>query len=228
MSRLTELRQRLIDLPEQQKLKRLNALIQTLTTKINEAHTQLGASWQMRSFAQTVFRAETFSKTGNAVRSAARQAGNLKDKLEAEFNEVGTTTTEKKVTRLGELGKEADEGVRKAWPKLMQKETGPYEVLATVAVNLGLPGAASLSQLMARLSSHLTNPPTTEATAESIRKDLDSLRTAIENLGLEGDAGEFLVKASQGSADPRDLFKEEVKQFFDDQDLWGLLAVKTK
>jgi hypothetical protein len=228
VSLLSEITRRLEQLPEQRKLKRLNNDVQTLTAKVVETHAKLSICSSKRSYSQLVFPDEAFSKTASAVRAASRQAASLKEKLESEFNEVGTSATEKKVTRLGDKAKEADDGVAKIWPKLMQQQISPYEALADVAAKLGLPGGLVLSEIMQRLRNHVSSPPTTKEDAESIKDDLAKLRTSIEGLGLEGDAGEFLVKAAQGTADPRDLYKEDVRRFFEDQELWNLIAVKTK
>src|SRR5262249_49518272 len=143
-------------------------------------------------------------------------------------NDVNSEGTEKKVVRLGERAIEAQAGVTKSWPSLMQRQIDPYKALADVAATLNLPGSAKLSTVKQRLEAASVRPPTTKQAAESIRDDLETLRKSVEKLGLKGDAGRFLVKASQGIGDPKDLFKDDVKAFFDDHKLWSLLAVKTK
>lgn len=228
MTRLSELVERLNQLPEQKKRKRLNTRVETLTGKVNDANSKLSAASRMRNCAQIVFPDEVFNVTAKAVRAASRQAAGLKDKLQGDFDEVNSDGTEKKVIRLGDKAKEADDGICRAWPSLMQRQTQPYEALANVATKLNLRGSTALASTMQRLAGCAARPPATDSAAESIRSDLEGLRKSIEKLGLKGEAGQFLIKASQGSADPQDLFKEEVKAFFDDQKLWGLIAVKTK
>jgi len=228
VTRLSELIERLNRLPEQKTRKNLNARVQSLTTKVIEAHSKLIASWRVRAFVQIVFPNEPFNGTAKAVRAASRQATALKEKLQGDFNEVTTEGTDKKVIRLGERAEEANDGVFKFWPSLMQRQIQPYKALTNVATMHKLPGSATLTVIMQRLSGCYTHPPATGNEAESIHRDLDALRKSIEKLGLEGEAGQFLIKAAQGAADPRELFKDEVKSFFDDQKLWNILVVKTK
>jgi len=108
----------------------------------------------------------------------------------------------------------------------MRRQLKSYEAIAEVAANL--PGGAVLEEIMQRLQQHTDQPPATKETADSINEDLAALRESVENLGLEGEAGEFLIKAAKGIADPRDLFKEEIKQYFEEKGLWHVLAVTIK
>lgn len=226
MSTLSEITKRLEELPEQKKLKTLNNDVKTLTAKVVEVYAKLSGRSSERANAQVVFPDEEFSKTMKAIRAAARQAGNLKEALEKDFSQVGNRATEEKVTRLGDQAKNAQADVTKTWPTLMQRQLKSYEAIADVAANL--PGGAVLEEIMQRLRQHTDNPPATKKTAESISEDLAALRESVENLGLEGEAGKFLIKAAKGTADPRDLFKEEIKQYFEEKGLWHVLAVTIK
>jgi hypothetical protein len=226
MPTLREITKRLEELPEQRKLKMLNNDVQTLTAKVVEFHAKLLDSSNKRANAQHLFRDEEFNKTANAIRAAARQAASLKEALEKDFNQVANRATEEKVTRLGDRAKHAQDEVTKTWPSLMQRQLKSYETIAEVAAHL--PGGADLAEIMQRLRQHSDKPPATKQTAESVSRDMMALRKSVETLGLEGEAGKFLIKAARGSADPRDLFKEEIKQYFEEKDLWHVLAVTIK
>ena len=226
MSLLSQITQRLEQLPEQRKLKTLIDDVRTLTARVLETHDRLLECSSKRSFAHVVFSDENFSKTATTVRGAARQAANLKETLEKDFSQVSDRATEEKVTRLDGRAKQAEADLAKTWPGLMQRQLRSYEAIGEVAANL--PGGAGLSDIMRRLRQHADKPPATQQTAEIISTDLSALRESVETLGLEGEAGKFLIKAAKGLADPRELFKDEIKEYFDDKDLWHVLAVKIK
>jgi hypothetical protein len=226
MSTLSEITKRLEELPEQKKLKTLNNDVQTLTAKVAEVHSKLLDSSKKRVNAQLVFPDEEFSTTAIAVRAAARQAANVKELLEKDFSQVANRATEVKVTRLGERAKQAQDELAKTWPSLMQRQLKSYEAIAEVAAHL--PGGAVLTQIMQRLRQHSDKPPATKQTAESVSKDVTALRKSVEVLGLEGEAGKFLINAAKGTADPRDLFKDEIRDYFEAKGLWHILAVTIK
>lgn len=226
MSTLREITKRLEELPEQKKLKMLNNDVKTLTTKVVEVHVKLSGCSNERANAQIVFPNESFRKTMKAIRAATRQAGNLKEALEKDFSQVGNRATEEKVTRLGDQAKNAQADVTKTWKTLMQRHLKSYEAIAEVGVNL--PGGTVLEEIMQRLQQHTEKPPATKETADSISEDLAALRESVENLGLEGEAGKFLIKAAKGTADPRELFKREIKEYFEEKGLWHVLAVTIK
>jgi len=226
MPTLNEITTRLKELPEQKKLKALNSHVQTLTTKLDEIHMKLSDSFNKRAFAQLVFPEEEFSTAVTAIKAAARQAAKLKASLVEKFSDVANRATEEKVIRLADRAKNAQDDLAKSWPSLMQRQLKSYEAIAEVAANL--PGGTALAAVMQRLRQHADKPPATQQMAESIGNDLTSLRKSIDTLGLKGEAGKFLIKAAKGLADPRDLFKDEIKNYFDEKDLWHVLAVKIK
>lgn len=226
MSTLSDITKRLEELPEQKKLKTLTNDVQTLTTRLVDIRAKLTDASDRRGNAQIVFPEEAFNKTATAVRAAARQAANLKGSLENDFSEVGSRATEEKVTRLGDRAKQAEADLLKTWPDLLRHQLKSYEAIAEVATNL--PGGAVLAEIMQRLQQHVDKPPATKQAAETICEDLTALRESVENLGLEGEAGRFLIEAAKGTADPRDLFIEEIKKYFDEKGLWHVLAVTIK
>lgn len=226
MSLLSDITTRLGELPEQRKLKTLNNDVQTLTARVREIHAKLTDAISKRAYAQIVFSDEAFGTTATAVRAASRQAANLRQTLEQDFGKVANRATEEKVTRLGDRAKNAEADLAKTWPVLMQQQMKSYEAIAEVGANL--PGGAALSNIMQRLRQHAGIPPATQQVAKTISADLSSLRESVETLGLEGEVGKFLIKAAKGLADPRELFKEEIRQYFDDKGLWHVLAVRIK
>jgi hypothetical protein len=161
MSFLTDLTERLEKLPQQRKRKSRNARVETLTGKISEARLALERSSEAIALAMLVFPDEPFNAATKAVRAAGRQAGKLKEKLEADFAEITTSATENKVTQLGERAKAVVGSIGKAWLDQMQKQTAPYEKLAEVAATLQLPGGGGLNEVMQRLVARTNQPPST-------------------------------------------------------------------
>jgi hypothetical protein len=224
---LTDLKTRLENLPEKRKRKELNGRVSTFIEKVNQAHAKLETWWQRRSFAQVVFPDEPLKKVEEAVRRSAKQARNLKDKLVEAFDEVSTPATENKITQIGERAATAESEIKKTWCSLFQQQIQPYEALAQVVADK-LTGAEKLPELLSRLRGRLDSPPQSEVDGETVRADLEALRQSVKSLGLEGAVGRFIVQAANDNADPQDLFDPEIRNYFEERELWSLLRVSLK
>lgn len=228
MSKMAEINKRLQQLPEQRRRKRLSSKMATLTERINNAHAKLLSADKKRKCAIILFPENSFPTTTTKLSNAAKFAAQIKEALVTDLSAVSDEQIEKKVTRIGECADQAVAEINKNWESLLRKRFEPYEALTGVATSLNLPGCSDMTAIMKRLQRCADAPPAEKKEAERIKNDLENLVTSVENLGLKGPAGEFLVKAVRGAADPRDLYKKEVRDFFDGKKLWNLLVVKTK
>ena len=99
------------------------------------------------------------------------------------------------------------------WKSYFSERAQAYENLATAARNARLPGGQDLAQAVAALFRLAQTLPSRIEEVEGATATLETVRKAIESLGLEGAAGVFLVAAIRGDATLDMLKAEDVKQF---------------
>lgn len=226
MSRLLDVSGRIKQLPELQKQKKRSALVEAFTKRIDEAHNELLECVMHRSSFLTVFPDENLNKTVDALKQSKAQAMRLLQKLREDFDEIGKTDTDKKITRIRERNKEAQEQMKKEWKKRLLDELLPLNPLIEIAREAELPGSKAIATSAESLNSSVSCPPQSLDEASKIRDSLNFLRNSLSELKLEGPGGEFLGRAIKGRADAKELLNEEVQEFLNEKDLWGILRLR--
>jgi hypothetical protein len=231
MPLLTEIKDQLEKLPKKKQRKNLAGSMERYGGLVAAAATSLRSSVDRIGFARGVFPEEDFAKVLTRVRQAAALAAKLRNRLVEDIDAVAKNASEQDVTRLGEHAKAAATALKERWQTLLSERIEPHEKL--VEVVRGIPelapkGGAKLGELLDELRRQVVRVPASQVEADRIRDGLGDLPRVIENLGLEGEVGEFLVQAAGGQGDPRKLNTPAVREFFEDRQLWGLLRVKIR
>jgi hypothetical protein len=112
------------------------------------------------------------------------------------------------------------------WGGLIRQFLENYQTLVNTSVTLRLPGSKGLRDSVARLANAINEPPKDDDTANTVKNEIEGLTRSVQSLGLRGSAGVFLSAAANGAGNPRDLYRSEVRDFIDKNDLWPLLKVK--
>lgn len=237
MSKLTNLVERLKALPERKRLRNASQTMKVFRDRIVESGGNLKRAIETcRAVGSIVGDDQTLSVMIH-VKKASRKASTLLKRLspiglddrydtEAIVATVIAKKSDNTVTEIGEHTKQASKEIKEIWQVQLEERVAPYRQLCIVAQRLPVRGGDALAATLHRLDSQKTEPPSTTAAAESLKKDIETLKTSIETLGLQGEAGKFLIRAAEGQGDPRALFKDEVKSFFEnDPKLWKLLRV---
>jgi prophage DNA circulation protein len=200
--------------------------------KVAASRDELGETLRGWERATEVFPDEKFEKVKESVRRVARKASSLHkawtgcEDDEALRAEITRKASENAITDIDDASKAARKALRERWNAILLAQLGPYQELARVATQFKLAGGTDLQRSLQRVEAAVTTPPLKEKEAQTLKKDLESLRAAVEGLGLAGPIGEFLKRAGEGIASPLDLFKPKIKAFFDEHpQLWGLLRV---
>jgi hypothetical protein len=115
----------------------------------------------------------------------------------------------------------------KLWRQFVTQQVNAYAQLANASTTARLVGAARLAQAVRQLGPYISEPPCDDISAEQVARSLQEIRRALEHLGLQGRAGEFLVATARDGAPTQMLYEQEVQQFLDNNStLRDLLKVK--
>ena len=164
-------------------------------------------------------------KTADAVKQSKRQATGLIEKLKDDFDQIGTTDTDKKITRIGERNHDASEQLRKEWKKQLDAQLEPLIPLVEIVKEVQLLGVDEIVEAMEEVASKGGAPPESMEAARQIKEDLTLLRQRLSELDLEGPGGEFLKDAVNGRAKAKDLLKKEIQEFLDEKNLWDIFTI---
>lgn len=115
----------------------------------------------------------------------------------------------------------------KLWKQFVMQQANAYTQLADASTAARLPGATRLAQAVRHLTSYESDPPQDETSVAHVTQILHDIRSAVERLGIEGRAGEFLVATARDGAPTQMLYEQEVQRFLDGHpSLRDLLKVK--
>lgn len=224
---LEQLRQQILDLPLKKKRAERIGNVGQYLSKLRQHNQKLQQLLKGRRCAPIVFDAISLTKVDDQVKQATRAARALHKRLAQDPARVSDATSSSKVAAIGTHCQAAEKALMEQWAEQIKAVVTRYEKLIAALERLRLDGANLLMKSLMRLSDNGTNPPYTHENATALRADVEALAGTIATLGLSGSVGQFLTKAADRNlgADPRDLFKSEVREFFDKNDLWGMLGV---
>jgi hypothetical protein len=224
MSMLLEVRERIEKLPELQKQKQNNQKVAHFSLRMEEAFVDLKECLKLRQCVLIVFPDAILTKTSDAVRQTKRQVALLLEKLQGDFDAIGTNETEKKVTRVRERNDEAKDQIRKEWKRCADEK---IRLLASlVEIVRSIPGNEAIVESFASIQNRTSAPPNNVDSAENLRDDLEQLRVALGQLKLEGPGGQFLKRAVNGRASAKELLNNEVQEFLEANNLWDVLTIR--
>jgi hypothetical protein len=228
---LTDLKEKLETLPQKRQLKILAGAMKKFGELVTQAGANLKSSVDGATLAQAVFPDADFSKVLARIRQAVALAAKLKKRFAEDMTSVAKTASENDITRLGEQATAARIALKEQWQQLLSERIEPHKRLVQVVreiPELAPQGGTKLGNLLDELGQQVSRVPTTQKEAKLIRASLDDLPQVIQNLGLEGEVGEFLVEAASGIGDPKKLYFPAIRTFFEQKKLWGLLRVKVR
>jgi len=224
MSMLLEVRERIEKLPELQKQKQDNQKVAYFSLRMEEAFVDLKECLKLRQCALIVFPDAVLTKTSEAVRQSKKQVALILEKLQGDFDAIGTNETEKKVTRVRERNEEAKDQIKKEWKRCADERIKYFAPL--VEIVRSIPGNEVIVENYASIQNRATVPPNSVDSAEKLRDDFEQLRVALGQLKLEGPGGQFLKRAVNGRASAKELLDGEVQEFLEANGLWDVLTIR--
>jgi hypothetical protein len=225
MNRLKRLHQKLKAIPSKRKRSTLVIALAQHASRAARASAALSQSAESETHVRTLFPDLGAGSAEENRTKARRVALRLRKRLVADIHAVENTKTDSDVADLGEYASKAEESVRNRWRSALAAKLQGYEALVKAASDFGLSKDRTPVITLAHLQGQ-TEPPATREAAIAIQDSMKRLTRSVAELGLEGEAGAFLVAAANGRGDPRALQNPVVRDFIEQRDLWHLLVVK--
>jgi hypothetical protein len=168
-----------------------------------------------------------YGKVATQARKAARRAGRLQVKIQADAAAVSAPSVEES---FASLGSEADTTLRlcrETWERSITGKVQGRDALAQVLEKVLPAKGRELRDLVQKLQSASKNPPATESDAQRICSSLTRFDEIMSSLHLEGTVGDFLqaLTAENGLA-LESLRNPVVVKFLDDNKLWPAIRVR--
>jgi hypothetical protein len=134
---------------------------------------------------------------------------------------------EKLVTDIDDKTKLCLGTLTEAWNLYFRVRIEGYRPLANAAISAKLPGAARMQQTVGSLERLAGRLPESHDTGQAAAAAPEEIHNAIQHLGVQGRAGQFLIEATGAGASPDMSSDPEVRQFLETQaELRRLLKVK--
>lgn len=225
-TRLGKLHVRLQQVPAKRERAKLLNRLELYAGKVAEYCQRLEASTTAEENATSVFPDLPAGSSADSRRKAARSATRLAKQLRERIESVRDPATEAEIVALGTFAKNAEQNVGDRWARRLEDTVRRYEALVSAAQAAGLERGGVLARRLQDLRERVGAPPGTAGEAGVIRQAVDGLVGLVEELGLEGKPGTFLVEAARGAGDPKALCDPDVQEFVERHGLWKLLVVK--
>ena len=226
MSTLKGLKIKIELIPEKRRKANLVGKLSRYGKMVADARDTLVRSLEAKKHALVVFPDGNFVKTMQQAQRATAIATKLRNRLSKDLGAIEKSDDE--FTAISDHAKAAHNALKDQWNSLIIGKIQDFENLVKATKEAGLEGSQKLDQTLTRLSEQGSNPPMNDGAAIRAKAILDSLVSSVRGLGLEGEAGQFLVDASAGKGDPQALYKPEIKHLIDKYKLWSLLRVKLR
>ena len=208
MKNLANLKQRLEALPELRKGIEQRGLFDQFLSKVTSVKEQLVAASNAVDYATSVLPATEYAVARRSVKSSARIAKNLTEKLRHDTNTISDRATEESFVKLADYAKDAVKKATSGWQSALQAKIENREAIATVVAaiaenNSGIRAQAQrLKVSVDGLRAAKDKLPRSSKDVESVDGKLKELAGAVSTLGLDTLFGKFLQDAaSQHGAD---------------------------
>lgn len=219
MKTLANLKERLEALPERRKGIRQGGLFDQFLSKASPAKEQLVAASNGVIYAAPVLPSPEYDVARRSVRSSARIAKNLAEKLRGDANTISDRGTEDSFVKLTDYANNAFKKATSGWQAAVQAKIEKWEIIAEVVAaiakeNLGIREQAKrLKSSVDALCLAKDALPKSQKEAAAVDKHLKELTDAISKLGLNTPFGKFLQDtASEQGALLSDAEEETVAQ----------------
>ena len=226
MNRLQDLRCNILAIPDKRKRSDFVGRLRQYSKMVQNARIDLEKTICGQKHIAHVFFDADLSGSSNRTLKAISTARNLANKVTKDLEAITRRSTENSVANIISLAESSLNELKIQWKKLVLGRSRTYQNLVEAAKEANLEGSMRLKNMLSSIEEKAANLPLTLDQAERIKQQLSDLVKSISELGLEGEVGDFLIRAAEGSADPKELYKPAVKEFIERHDLWRLLRVR--
>lgn len=202
MKPLTNLKERLVALPEFRKSLKQAGLFTRFHVLAEAANLELFKASTTVSFASTSVPSREYDVAKKSIKSSARIAKNLAEKLRRDADAISDPGTEESFIKLSDHAKEALKRTTLGWQSSLQSKIEKWEVLSAVvcAIAQDTPVVRAQSDRLKtsvdRLRSYADNLPSKSGDVDLVVENLEQLTGAVSQLGLDTPFGKFLQAAA--------------------------------
>jgi hypothetical protein len=225
MTRLQSLQVDLRSIPSKRQRAELVGKLITYADKVSNAAETLKQTVAAERYATNVFPDLAPGSVTENRRKAQRLANRLERRLTDDIAKIRQSSTDSDVSSLVDHARLANQSVQNRWRSHLSGKLQGYQTLLDAARQAGLARGQDIGTALTLLRQRVDAPPADERDAQTIIAALEQLTESISELGLEGEAGGFIVAASRGEGDAQALSKPEIRDFIDRHDLWRFLRV---
>jgi hypothetical protein len=208
MKPLTNLKERLVALPEFRKSLKQTGLFTRFHVLAEAANLDLSKASTTVSLASPSLPSREYDVAKKSIKSSARIAKNLAEKLRRDADAISDPRTEESFTNLSNHAKEALKRTKSGWQSSLQSKIEKWEVLSGVVCAIGqdTPVVRAQSDRLKtsvdRLRSYADKLPSKSGDVDLVVQNLEQLIEAVSQLGLDTPFGKFLQAAAseQGAA----------------------------
>lgn len=219
MKTLANLKKRLEALPERRKGIKQVGLFDQFLSKATPAKENLVTASHGVTYAAHVLSSPEYDVARRSLRSSARIAKSLAEKLRDDADTISERGTEDSFVKLTDYAKDALKKATSGWQTAVQSKIEKSEIIANVVAAIAKenPGireqANRLKSSVDALRSAKDSLPRSPKDVASVEKNLKQLTEAISKLGLDTPFGKFLQdSASEQGALLSEAEEETVAQ----------------
>ena len=229
MPNLKSLKTRLEKLPQVEKELTLAASFRHYTGKVSNSRKRLeSAKRDMENITNVFPNSECQKAVSPLFNSSVKIVKTLRKEIETDPWFIEKTVAESKFVKLNEDANSAISKCKLIWNQEISGRITNWEKIAGVIKQLDVKGGQAFKQAFDKLKSWENKIPQNDNEVEQIKEALNSLQKGIANIGLEGGFGKFLKEAAEGGASPKDLLNDDIKDKFNEYNLWGSFWVQLK
>jgi hypothetical protein len=224
MPNLTQLKERLKQLPEKKSLREYAESFGEYTQKVARSREKLKQAFKDMGYISKAYPdSKCAKKILPLLKSSVTEAKKLHKEISEDPQKIKARATENKVVRLGDYASSATTQCRDIWNVQISNNVTKWEKLAIVVQSLGAKGGKEFKEAVDKLK--LQGIPQNDKAVEQVKAIKKELEKGIAKLELEGPFGQFLTTAALGTASPRDLLNDKVKSKIDEYNLWDSFHV---
>jgi hypothetical protein len=215
MKSLAHLKTRLETLPELRKGIEQAGLFAHFLKKVELVKQQLIEASEAAACSAPVLPSPQHDAALRSVRSSARIANNLAEKIRRDANTISDRGTEESFVKLTENSREALKRAKLGWQSELQSRIEKWETIAGVVSALGQQTqaikaqAGQLKRSVDLLSQAKEKLPCSQSDAANVKSHLEQLAESVSQLGLDTPFGKFLQAAASEQGAPLSEMENE-------------------
>jgi hypothetical protein len=226
MLKMTDLKAKLLALPEERKQAKRIANVRHFHEKVLELTAKLERARNQRRLIPQVFAAADLTRVDEQTAKAGRAAAKLHRLLTLDMENITGAAANNGVATLGSHVESAEKSCLGEWKKQVEAKVRDYGQLVTALAEIDPDIGMKSRQVIDRLAARAPKPPANDNDAKALLADTVALARSIETMGLEGEVGAFVVGALGKGVHPSELEKPEIRKFLDKSNRWDLFTVK--